>query len=754
MRRPETTRTTIGRQDGTPGSRGADASAQGATGGASHRTDADGTGFGSTDPITSDPEGAHSTAAGRNGRGTRDEPARKGGRIWRSLLRHAPALLGLVLLVGAIYVVQREFRHLKLKDIGDALHGIPTRALAFSFVWTVLSYFVLTFYDRLGTIYAGHKVSYGRVAFASFCAYSLSHNLGFAAVSGAAVRYRLYAHWGLTPLQIGKTVAFCSLTFGLGGMVLGGAILFVEPRAVPFFGHYLPLWGLWGIGALLWAIVLGYVTLSRILGTFRMFGHEIELPGWRMAVIQVILATVDVAITATIFYALLPEAPGLTWLIFLGVYVASYTAGLAANLPGGIGVFDTAMLLGLEPYLDAPHIVGAIVVFRLYYYVIPLFLAGGMFAGNEILLRGGALFRGGGLPRLQGLGRWSEPTFAVTAATASVALCGVLMLCLGVLAPQGDFSWLDPDYADLASQAGQFVPSLIGAGLVMMAVALSQRVNLAWGLTILLLVAGAAFAVTQDDRLWVAGVLVLTTLLLAPFRSCFYRHAKLISGPLEPTSALSLIVLVICLSALALTRPHTHIMSNNAWWAIVLSPDVPNSLRLAVAVTVVLALLAIWRLLRPGRVRFLPWDASARARVAALGGKPPEAADGVVLGEAERAAIPFRRVGRVLLGLGDPTGSDSDRVSAIWRLRDLAQQEGMDAAFWRAGPDLLKVYDDLGLTALPLGPDGLPMPEAPENTPETDQYLVCLAERDLNVLLPLLPQLAGNQDRPAAGKVA
>ena len=45
-------------------------------------------------------------------------------------------------------------------------------------------------------------------AFASFCAYSLAHNLGFAAVSGAAVRYRLYAHWGLTPFQIAKTVAF------------------------------------------------------------------------------------------------------------------------------------------------------------------------------------------------------------------------------------------------------------------------------------------------------------------------------------------------------------------------------------------------------------------------------------------------------------------------------------------------------------------------------------------------------------------
>ncbi|MDR3535824.1 MAG: lysylphosphatidylglycerol synthase domain-containing protein, partial [Acetobacteraceae bacterium] len=630
--------------------------------------------------------------------------ARSGVKGW---LRHLPPVLGLVLLVGAIYVVQHEFRHLQLKDIGAALEAIPRHSLVFAFSWTILSYFVLTFYDRLGTIYAGHKVSYGRVAFASFCAYALSHNLGFAAVSGAAVRYRLYANWGLTPLQIGKTVAFCSLTFGLGGMVLGGAILFVEPKAVPFFGQHLPHAALWGVGALLWAIVLSYVTLSRVLGKFHMFGHDIDLPGWRMAIVQVLLATVDVAITATIFFALLPHAPGLTWLIFLGVYVASYTAGLAANLPGGIGVFDTAMLLGLEPYLDAPHIVGAIVVFRLYYYVIPLFLAGGLFAGNEVLLRGGALARKRGrFPDLQGLGRWNEPDFAVASATGSVALCGVLMLCLGVLAPQTDFSWLDPDYADFASQAGQFVPSLIGAGLVVMAIALSQRVNLAWGLTILLLVAGAAFAATQDNRLWVAGVLILTTLLLAPFRACFYRHASLLSGPLQPTSALSLIVLVICLFALAVTRPHTHFMTNNAWWAVVLSHDLPNSLRVTVAAAVVLALLAILRLLRPGRVRYLPWDAASRERLASFGAIPPAGADGIVMGEAERAGIPFRRIGRTLLGIGDPTGSESDRISVIWRLRDLAQQEGLGAAFWRTGPGLLKVYHDLGLTALPLGPDG------------------------------------------------
>ena len=458
----------------------------------------------------------------------------------------------MALLIGAIYVVQREFRHLRLRDIGAALHAIPPRALAFSFGWTVLSYFVLTFYDRLGTIYAGHKVSYGRVAFASFCAYALSHNLGFAAVSGAAVRFRLYAHWGLTPTQIAKTVAFCSLTFGLGGMVLGGAILFIEPRAIPFFGTHLPRAAMYGVGALLWGIVLGYVTFARVLRRVRLFGQMIELPGVRMAVLQVLLATVDVAITATIFYQLLPAAPLLTWVIFLGVYVSSYTAGLLTNLPGGIGVFDTAMLLGLAPYIDAPRIVGAIVVFRLCYYVIPLFLAGSLFAGNEILLRGGMLWqRAANLPAVQAIARWSEPDFAVASSTGSVALCGVLLLCLGVLAPQTDFSWLDPDLAGLASQAGQFVPSLIGAGLVIMAIGLSHRVNLAWGLTLVLLVAGAAFTATQDDRLWVASVLILTALLVAPFRACFYRHASLLSGPLEASSALSLVALAICLLALA-----------------------------------------------------------------------------------------------------------------------------------------------------------------------------------------------------------
>jgi len=670
----------------------------------------------------------------------------------KKLLRHLPAVLGVALFAGAVYVVQKEFRNLKISDISKALHAIPTMALVISAGWTVLSYFILTFYDRLGTIYAGRRVSYGKVAFASFCAYALAHNLGFAAVSGAAVRYRLYAHWGLTPLQIGKVVAFCSLTFGLGGMVLGGTILFTEPTAVPFFGDRLPAIAMYAIAAGLWVIVAIYIALSRGLGTIRAFGHEIELPSWRMAIVQVTLATLDVAVTAAIFHALLPGSIGLTYTRFLGVYLASYTAGLAANLPGGLGVFDTAMLLGLSPYLDPPQIIGAILVFRLYYYIIPLFIAGSLFAGNEVMLRGRGILKG---PAADGpvadaetpvSGHWSEPDFVVAAGTGMVALCGALLLSLGMLETGSDFSWIDPDLAYVVNEASQFAPSLIGAALLVMAGGLAQRVNLAWTGTIVLLVVAAMFTVADGEPPWIPAVMLIAALLIAPFHRAFYRRARLLSGRLQLGTAVPLFTLIACVLALAAFEPHIRWLDSNSWWAVILSPDVPNSLRASVALTVALALIALWRLVRPGRVPWTPWSDAARFRFAGLGALPPQGADGVVWGEAERAAIPFRRIGGVLLALGDPIGAEADRVSAIWRLRDLAQQDGLDPAVWQASRRLLPVYADLGLSALPLDEAGQLLGEQPDGVePRVTHYLVCVAERDLPALLPMLPALAAGQ---------
>ena len=649
------------------------------------------------------------------------------------MARHLPAALGVLLLFAAVYAVQKEFRHLQLAEIGRAIRAIPSRPLVLGFLCTVLAYGVLTLYDRLGTLYAGHRLGYGRVAFASFCAFALSHNLGFAAVSGAAVRYRLYSHWGLTPLETGKTIAFCSLTFGLGGMVLGGTILLLMPTALPYVGEHVPAWALYGVGALLWLVVLLYLALAGSLGTFRLRGHSVALPELPMALLQVGLAAADVAATASILWLLLPPAPRLGWLVFLGVYLVSYSAGLLANLPGGLGVFDTALLFGLSPFLPASPIIAAIAVFRLYFYVIPLFLAGALFAGSEVLMRRDwrAPARGP---------RWSEPDFAAAAASGAVALSGVLLLGLGLFAPRAAPPHTDP-FAEIARQAGEFVPSLIGAGLVVMALGLIRRVNLAWTGSLVLLVGGSGFILGEGERIWPIGVLALAALVLAPLRAYFYRHARLLTGRLDRTSALSLLALAACGLALAGFGRRIHGVPNDAFWAVVLSPATPWALRASLALVVALALTAVWLLLRPGRVGWRPWDVEARLRLLMLGVRPPGRADGILYGEAQRAAVPFRRLDGLLVALGDPAGPEADRISAVWRLCDLARQEGRDPAVYRAGPRLLKVYNDLGLTALPLGPNGLPVREGSPDSRASQHYLVCVAERDYAALYPRLPWL-------------
>ena len=116
------------------------------------------------------------------------------------------------------------------------------------------------------------------------------------------------------------------------------------------------------------------------------------------------------------------------------------------------------------------------------------------------------------------------------------------------------------------------MPSLIGAALMVLAIGLSQRVNLAWGATIVLLLLAAAFTVAQGEPLWIAGVLVLAALLIAPFRSAFYRHARLLSGPLEPPRRCRCSALVGCILALAAFERHVRWLSDNSWWEVVLSP--------------------------------------------------------------------------------------------------------------------------------------------------------------------------------------
>lgn len=645
-----------------------------------------------------------------------------GARLLALVKRHGATVFGLLLLGGALFVVQREFRTLSWADIKGALDGTSAASLWAAAGFTLAAYIVLTAYDRLGSVYAGHPVSYARTSLASFVAYSLANNLGFATVSGAAIRYRFYAAWGLPPLAIAKVVAFTSLTFGLGGFALGGLVLVAEPEVLPFFGQGTPRWVMQAVGVAMWAIVASYMLLARFVPHFRLFGHQIDLPGFRMAVAQVALASADVAVTALVFWTLLPPVEGLTFLHFLGVYVLALSAGIVANVPGGIGVFDGAILIGLSGYLPAPVVIGALLLFRLYYYIVPLFIAGLMFAAFEVSQRRHLMDR---IAPERGV----AISFEVPAMAALTGLAAMTMIVIGALPPKPNM--LDGVFDLLDEAASHFAASVVGCLLLVAAYGLMRRLAIAWWATLALLLNGALVVWLRGEPWWLTGGFLLLAVLLATVRPAFYRRARLTAEPLSTENVAMLAALslsALTLAGIAYAAPYADM----SWWAVVLSGETPDSLRFAVGMAGVLLLAAAVLLLRPARILALPYDEAMRQRLMALGAVAPVVggADGAIFGEADRAGFAFVKREGIWLALGDPAGEERDRVSAIWRFRDVCERAGVDPAFWRAGPALLRVYADIGLTPFPL-----------EGGPAGPLHLLCRPERDIEALLPLLPKV-------------
>ncbi len=75
-----------------------------------------------------------------------------------------------------------------------------------------------------------------------------------------------------------------------------------------------------------------------------------------------------------IIYFALPEAGNPGFMVILGIFLASFSAALVSNAPGGLGVFELLFLKAL-PAMPSVKVLTALLVFRLFYLLIPLVFA-------------------------------------------------------------------------------------------------------------------------------------------------------------------------------------------------------------------------------------------------------------------------------------------------------------------------------------------------------------------------------------------
>ena len=299
-------------------------------------------------------------------------------------------LLSITIIAVALVVLYNMLRDIEIRQVLQALRAADLRDIIIAALCVAGGYFTLTFYDLFALRTVGHpEVPYRIAALGGFTSYSIGHNIGASVFTGGAVRYRVYSAWGLDAIQVAKLCFIAGLTFWLGNAtVLGLGIAFVPEAATAI--DQLPPWLNRTIALLTLAILAIYVgwvwVRPRVVGRD---GWQVTLPGGPLTLLQIGIGIVDLGFCAFAMYMLMPDEPHIGFVTLAVIFVSATLLGFASHAPGGIGVFDAAMLVALWQY-DKEDLLAGLLLFRLLYYVIPFALSLIILGVREIVLAVGA----------------------------------------------------------------------------------------------------------------------------------------------------------------------------------------------------------------------------------------------------------------------------------------------------------------------------------------------------------------------------
>jgi uncharacterized membrane protein YbhN (UPF0104 family) len=281
-------------------------------------------------------------------------------------------ILVIILLALAALALHHLLKQYSWAQILHSMHKLTKRQLAVAGLLTCLGYFTLTFYDVLGLHHLNKKVGYPRVFIAALCAFTAGHNLGFTPLTSLPIRYKFYQPVGLSAVDVTELFAFTSLTFGIGFLVVGGLTLSFQSLPVPRVIH-LPLRTLHPLGWLMLGLLVAYVVACALVRrplTIR--GRKFRLPGWRVAILQIILSSIDWSIAGCVLYVLLPSHAHLSYLRFMGVYSLAMICGSSSHVPGGLGIFETIIMVLLSSTAPGSAIIAALLAYRVVFSIFPL----------------------------------------------------------------------------------------------------------------------------------------------------------------------------------------------------------------------------------------------------------------------------------------------------------------------------------------------------------------------------------------------
>lgn len=623
---------------------------------------------------------------------------------------HLSLLFGLLLFSGALWVLYHELKAYHLSDILRNFHNIPISGIALALAVTTCGYLTMTVYDTLALRYIRHPLSYGKIILVAFTGYAFGNNIGLSMIAGASIRYYLYSLLGLTSLEITQLVAFCVTAVWLGFLTLGGIIFLLHPVSIPPSLHF-PFAAPSSIGAFLLSVVILYLAGSLFRKKPVHFGKWTwAVPAFRLSLIQVGIATADWFLAGLALFILMPHSETMPFLVFLSIYLTSQLAGLVSQVPGGLGVFETAFLVLASPSGHSPEIFAALIVYRGIYYLLPFGIA------IVLLVLQEAVFERKRFLWLAASLRGWVPRFVPNIAAILAFAGGVILLFSGAT-PSIAFriERLEHVLPLPAIEISHFLGSIAGALLLIVARGLWRRIEAAWAATTALLGAGVLLSLAKGMDFEEALVLFLLLVILLPCRKFFYRKSALVEMRFS-SYWMSAIAFAVLSSLWLMFFSFKHVgYSNELWWRFTLDGDAPRAMRAAAGSATVILLYAFATLLHPVMKKAGIPGREERDRILSIVRQSPRTyANLALLGdkmflfnEGETAFIMYGVEGRSWIAMGDPVGPRAEWPELLWRFRDMADRVDGWPVFYEVGSDSLPLYIDLGLTVFNFGEEAL-----------------------------------------------
>jgi uncharacterized membrane protein YbhN (UPF0104 family) len=261
---------------------------------------------------------------------------------------------------------------------------VEYRDVALAALFVAGGYFTLTFYDLFALRTIGRSdIPYWVAALGGFTSYSVGHNVGASVFTGGAVRYRIYSAWGLDAVEVAKVCFVAGLTFWLGNITVLGIGFAWHPYAASAIDQ-LPEGFNRALGIIALIVLVAYVIW--VWRTPRVIGREnwrVKLPNGPLTLLQIFIGIVDLGCCALAMYMLVPNEPRVEFIDVAVIFITATLLGFASHSPGGLGVFDAAMLVALWQF-DTEGLLAGLLIFRLLYYITPFVLALATLAVREL----------------------------------------------------------------------------------------------------------------------------------------------------------------------------------------------------------------------------------------------------------------------------------------------------------------------------------------------------------------------------------